>query len=141
MRTIEPRKTLCYCMNFRRMANTLTRLYDKRLAAAGLTANQLSLLLDIQSIEPCNRSELSRCARLDRTTVIRNLNPLRKKDFIEENPHNSSIRLTPQGLQAIKNGREIWFQVQREIKELFDAESLSALRTVFGRIDAIEALI
>ena len=60
MRDIEPRKTPCYCMNFRRIANVLTKFYDNRLASADLTANQLSLLIDIQSIEPCNRSELAR---------------------------------------------------------------------------------
>lgn len=141
MRDIEPRKTPCYCMNFRRMANVLTKFYDSRLASADLTANQLSLLIDIQSIEPCNRSELARCARLDRTTVIRNLEPLRKKGLIEETQPGSSIRLTPQGIEAVNTGSEIWSQAQREIKELFDTESRAALRTAFGKIDEIESLI
>ena len=66
MRDIKPRKTPCYCKNFRRMANALTKYYDSMLADVGLTANQLSLLTDIQSIEPCNRSELAKCARVDR---------------------------------------------------------------------------
>ena len=107
MRDIEPRKTPCYCMNFRRMANVLTKFYDSRLASTDLTANQLSLLIDIQSIEPCNRSELARCARLDRTTVIRNLEPLRKKGLIEETQPGSSIRLTPQGIEAVNTGSAI----------------------------------
>ena len=141
MRDIEPRKTPCYCMKFRRMANVLTKFYDSRLASADLTANQLSLLIDNQSIEPCNRSELARCARLDRTTVIRNLEPLRKKGLIEETQPGSSIRLTPQGLEAVNTGSEIWSQAQREIKGLFDKESRAALRTAFGKIDEIESLI
>lgn len=141
MRTIEPRKTSCYCMNFRRMANTLTRFYDSRLAAVDLTANQLSLLSDIKSIQPCNRSELARCSRLDRTTIIRNLKPLRKKGLIEENQQDSSIRLSAQGLHAVEAGYNIWFQAQEEVNGLFDAESRSALYTVFGRIDEIESLI
>lgn len=98
-------------------------------------------MIDIQSIEPCNRSELARCARLDRTTVIRNLEPLRKKGLIEQTQPGSSIRLTPQGLEAVNTGNEIWSQAQREIKGLFDAESLAALRTAFGKIDEIESLI
>ena len=98
-------------------------------------------MIDIQSIEPCNRSELARCARLDRTTVIRNLEPLRKKGLIEQPQPGSSIRLTPQGLEAVNTGNEIWSQAQREIKGLFDAESLAALRTAFGKIDEIESLI
>lgn len=141
MRTIEPRKTSCYCMNFRRMANTLTKFYNSKLAAADLTANQLSLLSDIKSIQPCNRSELARCARLDRTTVIRNLKPLREKGLIEENQQDSSICLSPLGFQAVESGYRIWVQAQEEINGLFDAESRSALYAAFARIDEMESLI
>ncbi len=141
MRQIEPRKTPCYCMNFRHMANALTKFYNSRLAAADLTANQLSLLIDIQSIEPCNHSELARCSGLDRTTIIRNLKPLIKKELIEVSGQNSSLILTPQGLQAIEAGSEIWLHAQREIKELFDEDCRSALRTAFSKIKEIEAMI
>ena len=141
MRDIQPRKITCYCMNFRRMANALTKFYDSMLAAVNLTANQLSLLADIQSIEPCNRSELARCARLDRTTVIRNLEVLRKKGLIEETEgRNAAIKLTEQGQNSMEEGFVLWKEAQARIKEVFDPESRAVLRNTFEKIEQIEIL-
>ncbi len=142
MRDIKPRKTPCYCMNFRRMANALTKYYDSMLADVGLTANQLSLLTDIQSIEPCNRSELAKCARVDRTTVIRNLEILRKKGLIEGvEGKTNEVKLTEQGIKTMEEGFLLWKNAQDQIKEVFDPESRKVLREAFGKVEEVEALI
>ncbi len=142
MRDIKPRETPCYCMNFRRMANALTKYYDSMLADVGLTANQLSLLTDIQSIEPCNRSELAKCARVDRTTVIRNLEMLRKKGLIEDMEGKvNAIKLTEQGVKIMEEGFLLWKNAQDQIKEVFDPESRKVLREAFGKVEQVEAFI
>ena len=129
-------------MNFRRMANALTKYYDSMLAEVGLTANQLSLLTDIQSIEPCNRSELAKCARVDRTTVIRNLEILRKKGLIEDvEGKANAIKLTEQGVKIMEEGFLLWKNAQDQIKEVFDPESRKVLREAFGKVEEVEALI
>ena len=142
MRDIKPRKTPCYCMNFRRMANALTKYYDSMLAEVGLTANQLSLLTDIQSIEPCNRSELAKCAKVDRTTVIRNLEILRKKGLIEDVEEKSNtVKLTELGLKTMEEGFLLWKNAQNQMREVFDPETRKVLQEAFGKVEQIEALI
>ena len=142
MRDIKPRKTPCYCMNFRRMANALTKYYDSMLAEVGLTANQLSLLTDIQSIEPCNRSELAKCAKVDRTTVIRNLEILRKKGLIEDVEEKSNtVKLTELGLKTMEEGFLVWKNAQNQMREVFDPETRKVLQEAFGKVEQIEALI
>lgn len=142
MRNIEPRKTPCYCMNFRHMANALTKFYDDTLAPLELTANQLSLLTDIHSIQPCNRSELARCARLDRTTVIRNLELLRKKGLAEERREGGRgvICLTEAGTTAMEEGFLLWKQAQGRIREIFDPETRAVLKRAFAQVEQIEEL-
>lgn len=145
MRDIKPRETPCYCMNFRRMAGALTKFYDAALSPAGLTANQLSLLTDIHTIQPCSRSELARCARLDRTTVIRNLDLLIKKGYVAQQPeeHNryAAIRLTPAGEDAMQQGFLLWKQAQSKVKEVFAPETRAVLREAFSKVGEIEALL
>lgn len=143
MRSIEPRQTPCYCMNFRRMANALTKFYDEALAPADLTANQLSLLTDICSIQPCNRSELARCAKVDRTTIIRNLELLRKKGLVEERTGCgfAAICLTEAGITAMEKGFLLWKQAQNRIREIFDPETRAALKRAFTQVEQIEELL
>lgn len=141
IRDIQPRKTPCYCMNFRRMANALTKYYDSVIAQEGLTASQFSLLVDIQSIEPCNQSELAKCARLNRTTIIRNLEILRREGLIEDRDGKKTcICLTERGNRTLETGFQLWKEAQGKVRELFDPESRAVLREAFGKIDQIEAL-
>lgn len=139
MKSIEPRQTPCYCMNFRRMANALTKFYDEALAEVGLTANQLSLLTDIHSIQPCSGSELARCARLDRTTVVRNLEGLRKKGLVEKG--RAVLCLTKAGTAAMEEGFLCWRQAQDKIRNVFDPETRMALKKAFAQVDQIEAML
>ena len=81
MANIQPVHSPCYCINYRRAANTLTKYYDAAFAPIGLTGNQFFLLNSIQQLGSCNKSELAQYTSLDRTTIIRNLNTLEKKEL------------------------------------------------------------
>ena len=86
MANIEPVHSPCYCINYRRAANTLTKYYDAAFAPIGLTGNQFFLLNSIQQLGSCNKSELAQYTSLDRTTIIRNLDTLLKKELVEPAP-------------------------------------------------------
>jgi DNA-binding MarR family transcriptional regulator len=91
-----------------------------------LTAAQFSLLKDIHFLKTCNKSELAICAELDRTTIIRNLNVLFEKGFIEEIPsennRNKLIQLTEIGENIIIKGLVIWEQLQNKIKQTISGD-------------------
>ncbi|MDR3259672.1 MAG: MarR family transcriptional regulator [Fusobacteriaceae bacterium] len=141
MKTTRLRNSLCYCINFRRAANTLTKFYDQAFIPLNLTATQFSLLKDIHFLKTCNKSELAVCAELDRTTIIRNLNVLFEKGFIEEIPsennRNNLIQLTKIGEDIRINGLVIWDQVQKKIDQIFGDENIITLKEIFKSIKNI----
>ena len=141
MPKIAPRDNPCYCINFRRAANTLTKFYDRAFAPIGLTTNQFSLLGDVKALQPCNKSELARSSRLDRTTIIRSLSILREKGLIEEaeaaEGRNRSVRLTAAGESAIAEGMAGWKQAQKRVKSLLGTENIQTLQLILTGIETL----
>lgn len=141
MANIQPVHSPCYCVNFRHAANILTKYYDEALAEIQLTANQFFLLVSISQLEACNKSELAQYTRLDRTTIIRNLGVLRKKDLVEEVPgetkRNNLIRLSERGSQSVAAGMVIWERLQAETQAAIGEEALPVLWQLLERIDQL----
>lgn len=139
MPKIRSRDNPCYCINFRRAANTLTKYYDQAFVPINLTTNQFSLLNDIRLLKSCNKSELAQYARLDRTTVIRSLHVLREKNLIQEvpgmNKRNRVIQLNAAGEAAIIEGLAIWEQIQNQVRLIIGEENMVALQQVFANIE------
>lgn len=142
MTKTETKKNPCYCINFRRAANTLTKYYDQGFAGINITTNQFFLLQSISQLESCNKSKLAAYSKLDRTTIIRNLKILERKNLIEEvtgdNKRNKVIQLTTGGKIAITEGIDIWKQLQADIRKIFGDENLSVIWQLFSSIEVLE---
>ena len=141
MSKIIARDNQCYCINFRRAANTLTKFYDRVFAPLHLTTSQFSLLNDIHLLGSCNKSELAQFSRLDRTTIIRSLSVLYEKGFIEDETEagsrNRGVRLTEAGKSAIKEGMPGWKDAQKKIRSVLGNENILALKQVFADIEKL----
>lgn len=142
MANIQPVHSPCYCINYRRAANTLTKHYDAAFAPIGLTGNQFFLLNSIQQLGSCNKSELAQYTSLDRTTIIRNLNTLEKKELVEPAPgasrRSSAIQLSETGSKAFMAGLNIWNKLQAEVQEVLGEGNLPTQWDLFHRIEALE---
>lgn len=142
MANIQPVHSPCYCINYRRAANTLTKYYDAAFAPIGLTGNQFFLLNSIQQLGSCNKSELAQYTSLDRTTIIRNLNTLEKKELVEPAPgasrRSSVIQLSETGRNAFMAGLNIWNKLQAEVQEVLGEGNLPTQWDLFHRIEALE---
>ena len=75
---IEAIATLCACRNVRRAARAVTGLYDRILAPTGLRATQVTLLVALEKAGPIPFTRLAGVLGMDRTTLTRNLEPLRR---------------------------------------------------------------
>jgi hypothetical protein len=74
-RTIYKKQpTACNCINLRRASQAITEFYDEILASSGLKISQYLLLRNIKRLGPVSVSSLALEIRLDRTTIVRNLN-------------------------------------------------------------------
>lgn len=139
---VELGKSSCYCINFRRAANTLTKFYDQAFAPLDITVNQFSLLVNIDRLQACNKSELAHYTGIDRTTIIRNLDVLLRKELIREVPgktrRNKLIQLSEKGQQAILEGVEIWKKLQDKVKGVLGEEKKEVLWSIFGSIAALD---
>ena len=142
MANIQPVHSPCYCINYRRAANTLTKYYDAAFAPIGLTGNQFFLLNSIQQLGSCTKSELAQYTSLDRTTIIRNLNTLEKKELVEPAPgasrRSSAIQLSETGSKAFMAGLNIWNKLQAEVQEVLGEGNLPTQWDLFHRIEALE---
>ena len=142
MANIQPVHSPCYCINYRRAANTLTKYYDAAFAPIGLTGNQFFLLNSIQQLGSCNKSELAQYTSLDRTTIIRNLNTLEKKALVEPAPgarrRSSAIQLSETGNKAFMAGLGIWQKLQEEVQQVLGEGNLPTQWDLFHRIEALE---
>lgn len=128
MSNIEPREIKCYGIKFKRASSALTKYYDSMLKPVNLTVSQFSLLNDIKYIKTCNKTQLAKYAKLDRTTIIRNLNVLLEKGLVEEiegeTNRNNLIQLTKLGNLTIEQGYVLWKQAQKNIRKTIGEENL-----------------
>src|SRR5215467_13571054 len=72
----------CAVHNLRRATRIVTGLFDEALAPAGLRATQLDVLITVWRSESMTLSRIARRLAMDRTTLARNLEVLRRRDLI-----------------------------------------------------------
>lgn len=136
-----PRESPCHCINVRRAANALTKFYDRAVEPIGLTISQFSLLNDIRLLGACNKSELAQYAGLERTTVIRNLEALRKKGLVAETDgatrRSRLIQLTDKGEQAIAAGMPLWKQAQVRARDVMGQQLVEGIAQALESIETL----
>ena len=72
----------CTAAALRRVARLSTIVYDEALRPLGLKLTQYSLLINIRESDAVSVTELSDRMMMDRTTLTRNLAPLRKAGWV-----------------------------------------------------------
>lgn len=141
MREISPRNSPCYCINLKRATNSITKFYDKKLEEIGLTVSQFSLLNDIKFMETCSKAELAEYAKLDRSTITRNLKILRERGYIADLSSNDSrdsqISLTDLGRKKIESSNLLWEEAQKYVKEKVGSDNIKQLRKILDIIENI----
>ena len=118
---IEAIATLCACRNVRRAARAVTGLYDRVLAPTGLRATQVTLLVALEKAGPIPFTRLAGALGMDRTTLTRNLEPLRRTGLLTLRPgEDRRVRLaaiTDKGRKAVVAAIPLWEQAQRQITD------------------------
>ncbi len=73
---------ICVCLEMNRAARALTARYDAALAPHNLTSGQFSLLNALEQMAQGSMGQLAGVIGLDRTTLTRNLAPMRAAGLI-----------------------------------------------------------
>ena len=137
---MKPATERCAAGTLRRAARSIARVYDSRLALAGLTTTQFSVLRALERHgSPVPLSELADDMALERTSLYRALEPMRREKLIVFSPgvgRAKEVTLTRGGIRRItqamphwtraqeafvtRYGRSEWSRLARQLVEIVD---------------------
>jgi DNA-binding MarR family transcriptional regulator len=121
----------CACFNLRRAARAVTQHYDEVLRPSGLRATQFTLLTVIRGRGPIAIQQLARVLVMDRTTLTRNLKPLREAGLVEIEPGSDrrvrEVSLTEKGHETLLQAFPLWQQAQGDFETRLGSAQLEAL--------------
>jgi DNA-binding MarR family transcriptional regulator len=134
-RSVSPLADLgCACASARRLARSLTQLYDRRLRAADIEAPQFAILATLQH-GPCSQAVLGRRHALDKATVSRNLRGLADKGWVAfaatEDRRERQVSLTPAGRHRLDTARKQWERAQAELQSAMTGAQWRAMFATF----------
>jgi DNA-binding MarR family transcriptional regulator len=128
----------CVCLALRRAARTLTRFYDRALRPHGLRATQFPILAAACKQQPVPLAELAEALGMDRTTLLRNVQPLVRRRLVEVEPaadsRRTEIHATATGRALLARAYPEWKRVQaralKSLREVDFVRGLAALQAV-----------
>lgn len=108
----------CVCFNLRWFSRVVTQYYEHRLGGTGMRFTQTPILARLAG-GPAKMAELSDFLALDRTALLRTLQPLLEAGHVVRRPaprgRGWELAVTPSGLGRLAELRPEWEKVQREV--------------------------
>ncbi|MCI5567219.1 MAG: MarR family winged helix-turn-helix transcriptional regulator [Veillonellaceae bacterium] len=118
----------CYCSSARHTAQLLTMFFDDRLRPAGLSISQFYLLTTLQKERKANITAWAEAARLERSTMVRNVRHLRENGWLElTEGTGKTYQLSEKGEEAVACAQPVWDKIQEDVEKILGAEDAKAL--------------
>lgn len=121
------------------MARLATAVYDDALRPLGLKLTQYSLLINIRDSDAASVTELSDRMMMDRTTLTRNLAPLRKAGWVQVGDNDRRTRrimLTEAGRMVLRQTVPVWQAAEKQVRDRIGTEESLELRERLDRASA-----
>jgi DNA-binding MarR family transcriptional regulator len=115
---------VCLCHHLRRTARAVSRAYDRAFQPFGIKASQFNVLAAIAAVETATPAGLASMLAMERTTLLRNLGPLRAAGYLEG---NGSLRLTDAGRELLAAATAAWRQAQQAVTQRLGASRAGIL--------------
>lgn len=131
-------KENCVCFNLRRVTRVVTQHFDAEMRRHGIRPTQGTILESLNAKKSWSMSELSAWLGVDRTTLVRNLQPLQRDGWVETTGGGRGnaveLSITPKGKKVIQAALPAWRSAQetavRALGEKRWSAILSDLNTV-----------
>lgn len=115
----------CVCFNVRWFSRVLTQHYQKRLGGDGLRYGHTPILARLAAA-PAKMAELSSWLALERTALLRTIQPLLDAGYISSHAARAGrgleLSITPAGLKRLGELRPQWEKVQADLVNVFGPE-------------------
>ena len=132
----------CICISLRKAANNISKLYDNELSILEIKITQYSALKNIQDLGNPSVHELSKKLDLERTTVLRNLDKLKKMHLISYKKNNvykvKVINLTVNGKKKLDEAKVIWGKTQQKFLNAFGLDNHSQFDSFINKISKLD---
>ena len=130
----------CTFFQLRKLTRTVSRFYDRHLAAAGLKTTQFSVLVHV-NVQALPMMQLAALLGAERTTLTRNLKPLADAGWLTVAPGNDPrqriVTITDAGRAKVRHARHAWQAAQDEMAALLGPDALHSLHDDLARIQNI----
>jgi DNA-binding MarR family transcriptional regulator len=108
-------------------------MYEDHLSRVGLTSTQFSILVYVDEVEAASMKDLVEAMVMERTSVIRALQPLERDGLVVIGPHEDDarrnvVRLTDAGRAKLAEALPVWQTAQAEFESRFGAGLAGELR-------------
>jgi DNA-binding MarR family transcriptional regulator len=139
----QPRPEDCNCLAVRQAARHITQFYDRFLAPSGLRTTQFSILAKLKRGGPMSINALAEDLVMDRTTLGRNILPLKRAGLLavargDADRRSKELRLTEAGAARLRAAVKGWAVAQRRFEAAFGAKRTTDLRGLLHAVAASE---
>ncbi|WP_411824323.1 MarR family winged helix-turn-helix transcriptional regulator [Leptospira sp. 'Mane'] len=121
---------VCLNYNLRKTTRLVTSYYDLVLKPSGLRITQFTVLFSIAYKVECSITDLSKITDIDRTTLQRSLEILRRDGLIRiekaESGNIRSVSLMKKGEKKLEEAIELWKQAQGYMEKGLGKEKLTS---------------
>ena len=132
----------CTCFNLRKAARAVTQFYDAVLQPSGMKTTQFTVLAVARRLGPVPVTRLAHELVMDRTTLTRNLRPLKAHGWIRilpgEDRRARMVEITPSGRDVLADAIPLWRDAQSRLVNGLGTEEwrdlLARLRTTVSFI-------
>ena len=102
----------CVCFNLRWVTRAVTQFFDAEMRRHGIRPTQGTILLALNAKESWTMAELSDCLGLERTSLVRNLQPLQRDGLVTADGGGRGIRvelaITAKGRKQVEKFMPAW---------------------------------
>lgn len=121
----------CVCFNLRWAARAMTKFFDAELRRRGIRSSQAQILLALKAKDHWSIAELSEALGLERTTLVRNLQPLQRDGFVNAAGGGRGSRvdlsITAKGRKQVEKLMPAWRSAQSAAVRTLGEQRWSAI--------------
>lgn len=135
---LERIDALCVNSNLKKLARSVTVIYDRRLTRHNITANQFGILSYIFYYDSVTLGVLADKLGMDRTTLSKNLKPMFRDRLIQEVPSDDKrqkvLALTGGGKKTLAASLKSWRAAQKDVYRRYGKKEIHSLLLLLHEI-------
>jgi len=133
----------CIAMRVRLLNRVVTKIYDDCLRPNGLRTAQMNILVAVFLMKSASPSEIEHRLSLDKSTVSRNVERMRRRGWLELVPgkdgRSHQLQVTAEGARLLSKARVAWQQAQEKAVSLLGKDGVRALSGIEAALSANRA--